>query len=174
MKKLSLFFLILLIVGGCSEKDETDQLMTEYENQLDEKQRIIQEQQKEIKELKEAIEAFKFIPDTNYISSLQEIDRGARRVMQLISEGKFEELKNEYNVEFEVKGDVIDFGEPESNSPFSIELASNFMYIANFIKSEHDMQIGYFIYNPNYDRADLIYMSFDNDMNFKSIFVGDA
>ena len=123
---------------------------------------------------KEEVEAFKFVPDINYITSLQETDRGARRVMKLISEGKFEELKKEYNVDFEVKDDAIHFGEPESNSPFQIELASNSMYIANFLKGKNDVQIGYFIYNPNYDRSDLIYMSFDNEMNFLSIFVGDA
>ena len=43
--------------------------------------------------------------------------------MRLISEGKLEELKQEYHVEFEVKENQIIFGQPEFNSPFPIEWA---------------------------------------------------
>lgn len=174
MKKLSLLFFILFIVGGCSNTEDIVQITTKFENQLDEKQKVIQEQQIEIQELKEEIEAYKLIPDTDYRTSLQETDREARKIMRLIAEGEFEKLKTEYRVEFEIKDDVIVFGVPESNAPFSIELASNFMYIANFIKHKEGMEISYFISNPNYDRSDLIYMLFDNDMKFKYIFVGDA
>lgn len=174
MKKLGLIFFTLLVVGGCSEKDEIDQLATKYENQLEEQQKEIQEQQKEIGKLKEEIEAYKLVPDINYRSSLQEADREGRKIMRLISEGKFEELKREYNVKFEVTDDAIDFGVPDSNAPFPIELASNFMYIANFIKYPDGMDISYFISNPNNEKSELIHMSFGKDMKFKFIFVGDA
>ncbi|MGE7978309.1 hypothetical protein [Psychrobacillus sp. NPDC093200] len=50
MKKLCLLFIILLVVGGCSEKEEIGQLTNKYEKQLDENQKVIQEQQKAIKD----------------------------------------------------------------------------------------------------------------------------
>lgn len=167
MKKFSLLFFILLLVGGCAEKDEIESLTTNYEKQLE-------EQQKEIKKLKEEIEEQQFVPDEDYRGSLSETDRESRRIMQLISEGKFSELKREYDIEFEVQDGKIDFGVPESNAQFPIEWASNFMYIANFIIQPDGMDISYFIDNPTNDRLELIHMSFDKDMQFKFIFVGDA
>ena len=174
MKKLGVFIFILLIVGGCSEKNEKNQLTTKYENQLEEQQKKIQEQQKEIERLKEEIEVYKLVPDVNYRQSLQVADREARIIMRLISEGKFDELKREFDVKFEVKDGEIDFGVPKNNAPFPIEWASNFMYIGNFIKGPDSIDISYFIYNPTHDRSEIIYMTFDNDMKFQFIYVGDA
>ena len=94
--------------------------------------------------------------------------------MQLISQGKFEEIKREHNIEFEIKDNHLVFNEPEFNSPFNIELASNSMHIASFINQPEGTEIGYFIYNQKADRNDLIYMYFDKNMKFKSIYVGDA
>lgn len=171
---MGLLIFILLFVGGCSDEDEINQLTTKYENQLEEKRKEMQDQQEEIEELKEEIEEYKLVPDGNYRSSLQVADREARKIMRLISDYKFEELKKEYNVEFEVKDDAVDFGVPESNTPFPIELASSFMYIANFIKHPDGMDISYFISNPKNERSELIHMSLEEDMKFKFIFVGDA
>lgn len=163
-----------MFVGGCSNKEEIAQLTNKYENQLEEQRKKIQVQQKEIEELKEKIEENKLVPDSNYRSSLQETDREARKIMRLISEGKFEDLKKEYNVNFTVKDDVIDFGVPESNSPFPIEWASSFMYIANFTKHLDGMDISYFISISEHERSELIHMSFEKDLKLKYIFVGDA
>ncbi|MFY3792315.1 hypothetical protein ACOQFO_11635 [Ureibacillus sp. MALMAid1270] len=107
MKKLGVFIFILFIVGGCSEKDEINQLTTKYENQFGEQQKKIKEQQKEIERLKEEIEVYKLVPDINYRQSLQVADREARIIMRLISKGKFDELKREYDVKFEVKDGKI-------------------------------------------------------------------
>ncbi|MGE7978310.1 hypothetical protein [Psychrobacillus sp. NPDC093200] len=83
-------------------------------------------------------------------------------------------MKREYSAEFEIKDDAIDFGIPQNNQPFSIELAANYMYIANFIIGTDGMDISYFISSPDSDRYELIHMSFEKDMKFKYIFVGDA
>lgn len=174
LNKLGLLIFILLFVGGCSDEDKINQLTSKYENQLEELRKEMQEQQKEIEELKEEIEEYKLVPDVTYRLSLQEADREARKIMRLISDGKFEELKKEYDVEFEVKDDAVKFGVPESNTPFPIEWASNFMFIANFIKHPDGMDISYFISNPKNERNELIDMSFEKDMKLKFIFVGDA
>ncbi|MFF2753112.1 hypothetical protein ACFVR1_05060 [Psychrobacillus sp. NPDC058041] len=157
----------MLFVVGCSDEDENNQIVIKYESQ-------IKEQQKEIGELKQEIEDINFIPNVYYRSSLQEADREARKIMRYISEGIYEELKKEYDIEFEVKEDAVDSGVPESNTPFPIEMAGNFMYIANFIKKPDGMEISYFIDNPKNERSQLIHMSFAIDMEFKFIYVGDA
>lgn len=168
MRKFHLIFFILLITVGCTQKDEIEQLTIKYEEQLEEQQKIIEE-------LREEIEEKKLVPDGSYRSSLQEADREARKIMQLIAEKKFDELKKEYNIDFEVNGDEIDFGVPEWNLPFPIEWVSNFMYIANFIKHDDGrMDISYFITNSERDKSELIHLSFGADLQFKFIFVGDA
>ena len=55
-------------------------------------------------------------------------------------------MKREYSVEFEIKDDAIDLGDPQNNQPFPIELASNYIYIANFIIGTDGMDISYFYF----------------------------
>ncbi len=174
MKRIGILILVLF-AAGCSNDDEMEQLVTKYENKIEEQQKDIENQQKEIKELKEEIEELKFVPDVSYRSSLQVADREVRGIMRFILEGKFEEIKKEHDVQFEVKDGSIHFGEPEHNLPFPIEFAGNFMHIGNFIKHpDGRMEIAYFVDDPKNDRAQLINISFDNDMRLKYIFIGEA
>ena len=158
------FLLFLLFVGGCSNTDDVTQLVSKYESQID-------EQKVEIKELKEENERIK-TDLADYNSYLQVADRSSRRIMRLMSEGKFEELKNEFNVEFEVKNGEIDFGVPEGNLPFPIELAGYPMHIASFSIHPDGADINYFIYDLEKEESHLTNMSFDKDMDFEFIFVG--
>lgn len=171
MNKIGVLFLFLLICSGCSNGNEMNQLISQYEGKIEEQQEIIKEQQNEIQELKEEIEQLN--SEADYGSSLQIADRESRRIMRFISEGKFDELKKEYNVEFEVKDGAIHFGEPEYNIPFKIELAGYPMFIASFSNFSEGTDINYFIDEPGGDERHLINMSFDKDMKFEYIFEGE-
>ena len=164
MKRICAFILILLLVVGCSDEDDMKQSVSKYESQ-------IENQKKEIQVLKEENEQLK-TDNADYSSYLQEADRNSRRIMRFISEGKFEELKNEYNVDFEVKNGEIDFGIPVGNLPFRIDLAGYPMFIASFSKHPDGTDINYFIDDPEKEERHLINMSFDKDMGFEFIFAG--
>ena len=137
-----------------------NQSVTKYESQ-------IENQKKEIRELKEENEQLK-TDLADYNSYLQVGDSNSRRIMRLISEGKFEELKNEYNVDFEVKNGEIDFGVPEGNLPFRIDLAGYPMVISYINKHPKGTEITYFIYEKEDSHS--ITMSFDKDMEFEFIY----
>lgn len=165
----------MLFVVGCSEKEELNKLVTNYESKIEEQQKKIQEQQTEIQELKEEIDNLNSEKANyaDYGSYLQVADRESRRIMRFISEGKFDELKKEYNVEFEVKDGAIHFSEPEYNIPFQIELAGYPMSIASFSNFSEGTDINYFIDEPGGEERHLINMSFDKDMKFEYIFEGE-
>lgn len=164
MKRIWAFAFILLIVVGCSNDDKLNQTVKKYENK-------IENQEKEIQELKEENEQLK-TDIAEYSSYLQVADRQSRNIMGYISDGKFEELKNEYNVEFNLKDDKIDFGVPESNLPFPIKLAGYPMHIASFSMHPDGVDINYFIYDLEKEESHLINMSFDKDREFEFIFFG--
>ncbi|MEI4770932.1 hypothetical protein WAX74_15015 [Psychrobacillus sp. FJAT-51614] len=164
MKKIWAFILILLCLAGCSNKDEMNVLMAKYESQIGNQQEEIQELKKEIKQLETEY--------ADYSSNLQQADYESRRIMRFISESEFDELKKEYNIEFEVKDGAIDFGVPESNSSFPIELAGNPMFIASLSKFPEGTDINYFVDDLENEKRHLINVSFDKDMKFEFIFVG--
>ncbi|MEZ7173017.1 septum formation initiator family protein [Sporosarcina sp. OR05] len=95
MKRILAFAFILLFVVGCSNDDKLNQTVIKYENK-------IENQEKEIQELKEENEQLK-TDIAEYSSYLQVADRQSRNIMGYISDGKFEELKKEYNVEFNLR-----------------------------------------------------------------------
>lgn len=122
-------------------------------NKLEKYESQIENQNKEIQELKEENEQLKTdLADyerqvADYRTVLQEGDRNSRAVMRLISEGKFEELKKEFNAEFEVKNGEIDFGKPKDNMPFRVDLAGYPMSISYTHKRPNDdTDIAYYIY----------------------------
>jgi len=158
------FLLFLLLVGGCSNADDVTQLVTKYESQIENQNKEIQELKEENNQLKSDL--------ANYSSYLQAADGNSRKIMSFISEGKFEELKNEFSVNFEVQDGEIDFGLPENNLPFPIELAGYPMHIASFSIHPDGADINYFIYDLEKEESHLINMSFDKDMEFEFIFVG--
>ena len=140
-------------------------------NKLEKHESQIENQNKEIQELKEENNQLKS-DLANYSSYLQAADGNSRKIMSFISEGKFEELKNEFSVSFEVQDGEIDFGLPENNLPFPIELAGYPMHIASFSIHPDGADINYFIYDLEKEESHLINMSFDKDMEFEFIFVG--
>lgn len=156
---------ISLCVVGCSNKNEMNELVTKYEDQ-------IEKQQVQIQKLKEDSEQLK-TEYADYSVYLQQADRESRRIMRFILEGKFEELKKEYNVDFEIKDGSLVFDLPKSNSPFLINLAGNPMFIASFSKHPNGTDINYYIDDLNDEKRHLINLSFDKNMNFEFIFVGD-
>lgn len=166
------FLLFLLFVGGCSNADDVTQLVSKYESQIENQNKEIQELKEENEQLKTDL-AFYEQQLADYRSDLQQGDRNSRAVMRLISEGKFEELKKEFNAEFEVKDGKIDFGKPEGNFPFSVDLAGYPMTISYTHKRPNgNNDVTYYIYAED-DYTHLIHMNFDKDWNLESILVGD-
>ena len=163
MKKLGVFLISVLLVTGCSNKeDDMNQIVSKYESQIEDLQRENQDLKDEIQQVK-----------SDYSTFLQQTDNKSRSIMRLIAEGKFDQLKNEYNVKFEIKDGAIDFGVPESNSPFRIELAKHPMFISSFNKHSDGTEISYYIDNLETEERTLITMSYDKEDAFKFIFVGD-
>ncbi|ALC85250.1 hypothetical protein AM499_05030 [Bacillus sp. FJAT-22090] len=162
MKKLGIIILVLLFVIGCSNEDETKQVVSKHEKK-------IEEQQKEIQKLEDELQQVK----TEYSVFLQQADNKSRAIMRLIANGKFEELKKEYQVEFEVTDDALDFGVPESNIPFRIDLARHPMFVSSFNKHSEAKEISYYIDNLETEERTLITMHFDKDGTFNFIFLGD-
>ena len=152
----------MLFVVGCSNEDEMNRIVTKHENKIEEQQKQIQKLEEELQQVK-----------TDYSIFLQQTDNKFRVIMRLIANGKFEELEKEYNVHFEVKDDVIDFGVPESNTPFRIELAKHPIFISSFNKHSEASEISYYIDNFETEERTLITMHFDKDDTFEYIFVGD-
>lgn len=163
MKKWGLLIFIVLFVGGCSENDEIEQLTIDHQKEVEALRKEIEE---DIEESKEEIEKIK--ADNN----LQTADYNSREIMRLISEGKFEELRNEYQIDFEVKDGEILFAKPEGNLPLRIELTDYLMYIASISNSPDGTDINYFIDDPHNEKSHLINFHFDKDMKFKYLFVG--
>lgn len=171
MKWLWGSLLILFFAVGCSNEGETDQLVTEYESQIESRQKEIQDLEKEIQELKQELKNIQ-TNHAEHLSNLQIVDRESRRVLRLISDGKLEELRNEYNVEFKIMDDGILFSTPESNAPFPFDLAENPAYIGSYTQSDIGTDISYYIMDYEMDKTRLMYFQFDKDLNFKHIFVG--
>lgn len=122
-------------------------------------------------EIKKKIQ--KLEAEVQQVKTLQQADNRSRVIMLLIANGKFEELKKEFNVLFEVKDGAIDFGVPDSNTPFRIDLARHPMFISSFNNHYEATEISYYIDNLETEERTLITMHFDKDDTFKYIFVGD-
>ena len=167
------FLLFLLVLGGCSNADDVNQLVSKYDSQIENQNKEIIELKEENEQLKTDL-AYYERQLADYRSDLQRGDRNSRAVMRLISEGKFEELKKDFNAEFEVKDGKIDFGKPEGNFPFRVDLAGNFMTISYTHKHPNgDTDVTYYIYDYEIDGSHLITVNFDKDWGLKFIFVGD-
>ncbi|MBB4825890.1 outer membrane murein-binding lipoprotein Lpp [Sporosarcina luteola] len=159
MKRVWIVVFILLFLFGCSNKNDMDQLGKE-ESQFENLNKEIQKLKEENEQLKTDL--------SDYNNDLQVGDRASRRIMSLISKGKFEELKTEFNVEFEVKNGEIDFGVPEGNIPFRVDLGGYPMSISYINKHPDGVELTYFIYEKEDSHS--VTMSFDKDMKFQFIY----
>ena len=168
MKRIWVFIIILLFVAGCSNEDNSVS-----KSQIENKEKEIQELKEENEQLKTDL-AYYERQLADHRTVLQEGDSNSRAVMRLISEGKFEELKKNFNAEFEVKNGEIDFGKPEGNFPFRVELAGYPMSISYTHKHPNgDTDVTYYIYDYEIDGSHLITVNFDKDWELEFIFVGD-
>lgn len=172
MKKIWAFVFILLFVVGCSNEDNMNQIVTKYENQIENQRKENQELKEENEQLKTDLADYE-TQLADYSTDLKVGDVNSRRIMRLISEGKFEEVKKEFNAEFEVKDGKIYFDTPKDNEPFHVDLAGYPMSISlTHRRPNGGRDIAYYIYAKD-DNSHLIYMTFDKDWNFETIFVGD-
>lgn len=100
----------------------------------------------------------------------------SRRIMRLISEGKFDELKSENGIELTISDGEVYFGDNSVGFPF--EQASFYMTIEYFIVSNDSFGIGYFLEDldaePQYVQSYSIAFDFDKNGKFLVFFNGDA
>nr|WP_106779204.1 hypothetical protein [Lysinibacillus timonensis] len=114
---LGVILSLLLFLIGCSN-NEIDEL--KKKNQI-----LKEENQSLNKELAKL--------NSDYSVYLQHLDSTSRDIMKLINEEQFEQLKKDYNVEFEVNDGKMMFITPDevSSAGFPIKQANLPMFISN-------------------------------------------
>lgn len=157
LKKLLTVALVSIILAGCSDEKDNIGAGTDYKKE-------IEALQKENQELKDIM--------SDYSSFLQETDRTSRRFMDLLAAEDFETLKAEFPVEFEVINKAIHLKEPENNAPFEVELAKQSKHIGFFNKDDEMTEIGYYMYNPQYDSNSLVVFHYGKDNQLEYVYLG--
>lgn len=154
--KFGIILCFLLLLTACTDAQKTSEYDETRFNDLE----------KENEHLKEEI--------SDYSVYLQNADGTSRRILRLISEGEFEQLKSEYNADFEVSNGQLIFTKLDKpNAGFPIEQANLPMFVAYLNMQSEFIEIGYFLDDLNTDERYSITFSYDKDGNFKYIFVGD-
>ena len=160
MKKILILGILLFLVG-CSDEEDYDALIADYEEQIDTLKKENENLKDELLEMKDV-----------YGSSLQTTDRNSRRIMSLIAKKDFETLRSEFGVKFEVEGDLIHFKDPADNIPFPINLAGQPMFIGFFNKHSEATEISYYITTPDTGEYAMTVFHFDKEGKFKHIIFG--
>ena len=139
--------LTLSLLSACTDnKNEVDSLTTEYEIQLEEKDKEISKLREEIRQVNNELEQEK----KKLRDSFDEFvifDHKARNIIGHIANKEFEKLLSEYDVDFEVINEKIYFKKlGNTETFFPIEIASFPMYF-NFYNSQSEFtEVGYFMY----------------------------
>ncbi|UCZ51758.1 hypothetical protein LGQ02_12895 [Bacillus shivajii] len=159
------FVFALLLLSACfNNDDEVEVLVLEYEAKF-------ADQNKQISKLEEELKLAEYEKEQLVdISGLQRLDHSARSVMRLIDEEEFEELKSEYNVDFEVEDEKIYFEELDDHFYFPPKIAGLPMYFAYYNPQDEGSEVGYFIYD--HDRKYDIIFKYSKDNEFKYVFIG--
>lgn len=167
MKKMIFTVIICfsLFLIGCSNNEDNSSSIKDYEAQID-------ELQTENEQLKEEIQKL----NSDYSVYLQHADKTSRDMMRLINEENYDQLKTDYNAEFEIKDGEIIFTAPENvnSAGFPLEQSNFPMSISNFNVQSENVEIGYYLDDLNSDERFLITFVYDLDGNFQYIYVGDV
>ncbi|KGR75214.1 hypothetical protein [Ureibacillus sinduriensis] len=163
--RLVLTLSIFLLLIGCSDKEEIDSTAQDSATQIDE---LKEENQK----LKDELEKLK----SDYSAHLQQFDSTSRTIMRLINEKQYEQIKTDYNTEFNVGNGEINFKTPTNTNSagFPIEKAKLPMYIAYFNVQSDSTDIGYYLEDLEKEERLSISFVYDQKGNFQYIYIGDV
>ncbi len=163
--KLGIFFCILVILIGCSDKEEIASITQDNSTQINE---LKEENQK----LKDELQNLK----SEYSVYLQQFDSTSRTIMRLINEEQYEQIKNDYNTDFNVLHGEINFKTPgnTNNAAFPIEKAKLPMFIAYLNIQSDSSEIGYYLEELEKGEKLLISFVYDQKGNFQYIYIGDV
>lgn len=157
------FLYFTLSAPGKHDAEINTSKLDDYKTQIDELKKENERLKGEFHEL-----------NSDYSVYLQRADGTSRRIMRLISENKFEQLRSEFSAEFEVSDGHLIFTKLDEFSRFPIEQANFPMFVAYFNIQSEFIEIGYFLDDLQTDERYSITFSFDKDGNFEYIFVGDV
>lgn len=163
--KLGIFFCILVILIGCSDKEEKTSITQDHTTQINE---LKEENQK----LKDELQNLK----SDYSVYLQQFDSTSRTIMRLINEEQYEQIKTDYHADFNVLHGEINFKTPDNtnSAAFPIEKAKLPMFIAYLNVQSDSTEIGYYLENLEKEEKLLISFVYDHKGNFQYIYIGDV
>ena len=163
--KLGIFFCILVILIGCSDKEKIASSSQDNTTKIN---KLIEENQK----LKDELQNLK----SDYSVYLQQFDSTSRTIMRLINEEQYDQIKNDYNTDFNVLNGEINFKTPANTNStgFPIENAKLPMSIANLNVQSDSTEIGYYLEDGEKEERFLITFVYDQKGNFQYIYIGDV
>ncbi|MFC7684907.1 hypothetical protein [Ureibacillus sp. GCM10028918] len=163
--KLGIFFCILVILIGCSDKEEIASIAQDNTTQIND---LKEENQK----LKDELQNLK----SDYSVYLQQFDSTSRTIMKLINEEQYEQIKTDYNTDFNVLDGEINFKTPANTNSagFPIEKANLPMFIAYINVQSDSTDIGYYLEDLEKEERHLISFVYDQKGIFQYIYIGDV
>ena len=160
-------FLFVLILSGCKEDEDAkiSSIEEDYKIQIEELK----------KENKRASDEYLRQLD-EYSIYLQIADSNSRRIMRLISENDFAQLKSEFGIEATISDGKVflnkDFDDDAIGLP--IEQAAFQMSIAYFFILSNNIEIGYFLDDLSTDERYSVTFSFNKEGEFQYFASGDV
>ena len=160
-------FLFVLILSGCKEEEaaKISSIEEDYKIQIEELK----------KENKRASDEYLRQLD-EYSIYLQIADSNSRRIMRLISENDFAQLKSEFGIEATISDGKVffkkDFDDDDIGLP--IEQAAFHMSIAYFFILSNNIEIGYFLDDLSTDERYSVTFSFNKEGEFQYFASGDV
>jgi ribosomal protein L25 (general stress protein Ctc) len=164
---VGLLFISLLLISGCSNEQN---VATNDDKSITTNQEEMKRMESELESLKKENEFLKS-QLVDYSANLQRLDHTSRKIIKLISQKKFGELKSEFSVEFDVEDNKVLFKGFE-DSPVSVELSHLPMYFVYYNPQAEQSEVGYFLYDA--ERKYSIVFVFGKEKEFKHIYLGEA
>lgn len=172
MKKLGIAFALLLLLFGCSAKENDNTLNRANAKEESNTQNAtalegkLEEAKKENGFLKEKI--------SNVSADIQVLDHKSRRIMGLIKDDKLEELKMEYDIDFEISDEGMFMFEGHEVSLFFTDMAPLPMYFEYYNPRPDGVEIGYTVFGgaEGEEFKSTISFVYDADYNLEFISSG--
>lgn len=171
MKNLGLVLILFVLLIGCSN-NEVDSFLGNANANNSQDLTIMKKEIESVKSENEFLnEKIK-----NFSTDIQILDHQSRKIMDLIKEGKLDELKSELTVDFELTDDnMFMFENYDDASYFYTDLASLPMYFSYYNPTTEGNQIGYHVYGgaegQEFKKTVTFFYNADSKLEF--IFAGE-
>lgn len=164
LRKLVIITGIFIILTGCLDSEEKSLSAEKTTVQIEQLKKDNQSLQDQLNKVQ-----------ADYSVYLQQLDGSSRKIMRLINTGKFEQLKTDYNVEFEITNGIVNFKTQEDlkSAGFPVENASLPMSIAYLNIQSDKLEIAYYLDDLEKEGRSLISFIYDENQDFQYIFIGD-